>query len=45
MTLEGDPDSWENQDSIVHLKFKLVAWSGHSVILLFRWDTVCELAG
>lgn len=33
--LEGgrDPDSGENQDSILHMKSKLVAWSGHSIIL------------
>lgn len=29
----GGPDSGENQDSILHMKSKLVAWSGHSVIL------------
>ena len=33
--LEGgrDSDSGENQDSILHIKSKLVAWSGHSIIL------------
>lgn len=37
----GIPDSGENQDSIIHMKFKLVDGSGHSIILVFLGGIRC----